>query len=203
MLAAMRLYHTPRTRSNRPLWMLEELGRPYELALLTRDERQAAEHRTRHPLGRVPVLETDDGCVFESAAICLQLADLHPDAGLIAAVGTQARALHYQWSVYAMTELESPIMDAARQLWASGEPNTAVVEAARARFATAADAYGAALAGAPFIVGGAFSVADIIAGGVLGFARRAEIFELSPAIAAYVDGLEARPAFARAYAISA
>src|SRR5207245_9107173 len=73
----MRLYHVPRSRSTRVLWLLEELGAPYDLTVLAREDRQTPEHRERHPLGRVPVLEDEHGFVFESAALCLHLADLH------------------------------------------------------------------------------------------------------------------------------
>ncbi|MGI8712963.1 MAG: glutathione S-transferase N-terminal domain-containing protein, partial [Solirubrobacteraceae bacterium] len=98
----MRLYHLPGSRSTRALWTLEELGAPYELTIMNPDERRSPEHLGRHPLGRVPVLELDDGrFIFESAAICLQLGDLYPDAGLLPAVGSTDRALVYQWSVFA------------------------------------------------------------------------------------------------------
>jgi glutathione S-transferase len=73
----MRLYH--REHAGRPIrvaWVLEELGEPYEITVMTREESKGEEHRVRHPLGRVPVIEDEDGFVFESAAICLHLADL-------------------------------------------------------------------------------------------------------------------------------
>src|SRR5260370_38100064 len=78
-----------------------------------RQESKGEQHRARHPLGRVPVLEDEDGFVFESAAICLHLADLHPDAGLAPAPGTHERALHYQWTIFAPAELEPPLIEAA------------------------------------------------------------------------------------------
>ena len=98
----MRLYH--REHAGRPIrvaWMLEELGEPYEITTMTREEGKSEEHRARHPLGRVPVLEDEDGFVFESAAICLHLADLNPDAGLAPPPGTHERALLYQWTIFA------------------------------------------------------------------------------------------------------
>ena len=50
---------------------------------MTYEEGKGEEHLARHPLGRVPVLEDDNGrLLFESAAICLQIADTHPEAGL-------------------------------------------------------------------------------------------------------------------------
>jgi glutathione S-transferase len=110
----MRLYH--REHAGRPIrvaWMLEELGEPYEVTVMTREEGEGEEHRARHPLGRVPVLEDEEGFVFESAAICLHLADLHPDAGLAPAPGTHERALLYQWTIFAPAELEPPLIESA------------------------------------------------------------------------------------------
>src|ERR1700761_4905900 len=103
----MRLFHVPGSRSSRVLWTLEEIGRPYELVTLEWDERKGDEHRRRHPLGKVPAFEFDDGQVlFESLAICLQLADVAPDAGLLPALGTPARGRAYQWGTFAIAELE-------------------------------------------------------------------------------------------------
>ena len=64
----MRVFH--REHAGRPVrvvWMLEELGADYEVTLFTRADALTDEHRERHPLGRVPVLETDGRFVFESA----------------------------------------------------------------------------------------------------------------------------------------
>ena len=80
-----RVFFMPRTRSNRVLWALYEIGAPFESTRMALEERRSPEHRARHPLGRVPAFELDDGTVmFESAAICLQLGDLYPDSGLLA-----------------------------------------------------------------------------------------------------------------------
>jgi Glutathione S-transferase, N-terminal domain len=108
----MRVYH--REHAGRPIrvaWMLEELGEPYEITMMTREESKGEGHRARHPLGRVPVLEDEEGFIFESAAICLHLADLHPDAALAPAPGTHDRALLYQWTIFAPAELEPPLID--------------------------------------------------------------------------------------------
>ena len=61
------------------------------------------------------MLEDDEGFVFESAAICLHLADLYPDAGLAPAPGTRDRALVYQWAVFVPAEVEPPLIEAAMQ----------------------------------------------------------------------------------------
>ena len=116
--------------------MLEEIGEPYELTVMSWEQGSGEEHRARHPLGRVPVVQLDDGSVFESAAICLHLADLYPDVSLIGALGTHARALAYQWSIFAPAELEPPLIEAA--IFRDADPERA--GKARARFFNAANA---------------------------------------------------------------
>jgi glutathione S-transferase len=196
----MLLYHQPRSRSARVLWLAEETGAPIDVTLLAREHKQTDEYRQLHPLGYSPVLVDDNGPVFESAGLILHLADLHPEAGLIAPPGSHERALQYQWAFFAMVELEGPLIDIARQLWKdSAAPIAEVVDAALARFTRAAAVVEATLAGGDHLVGNGFSVADIVVGSVLSFARTAEITELPPGLVAYVDGLEARPARERAY----
>ncbi len=194
----MRLYHVPGTRSTRVVWLLEEIGAPYELTIITREERQTPEHRQRHPLGRVPVLEDEDGFVFESAALCLHLADLHPEAQLIPPLGTHERALVYQWTVFAMTELEPAIIEARR-----GDDDSARALAGAERFQAAAHAVEQALEGHGYLVGDRFSVADLVCGAVLIFGKSARLTDNLPDITGYLARLEARPARTRATKIGA
>ena len=194
----MRLYHVPGTRSTRVVWLLEEIGAPYELTIMRREERQTPEHRQRHPLGRVPVLEDEDGFVFESAALCLHLADLHPEAQLIPPLGTHERALVYQWTVFAMTELEPAIIEAARR---GDDPARA--QAGAERFQAAAQAVEQALEGHSYLVGDRFSVADLVCGAVLIFGKSAGLTDNLPDITGYLARLEARPARTRATKIGA
>ena len=192
----MHLYH--REHAGRPIrvaWMLEEVGELYELTTMTREEGKGEEHRARHPLGRVPVLEDDDGFVFESAAICLHLADLHPEAGLAPAPGTHERALLYQWTVFAPAELEPPLIEAA--VHAQRDPDRSA--AARRRFDEAAHAVSRALEGSDYLVGGRFTVADVLVGSALAFTERIGFAdELSANLREYVARLGQRPAFQRA-----
>ena len=192
----MRLYH--REHAGRPMrvaWTLEELGEPYEIVMITREEGKGEEHRARHPLGRVPVLEDEEGFVFESAAICLHLADLHPDAGLAPAPGTRERALLYQWTIFAPAELEPPLIEAS--VYAQRDPDRAV--AARQRFDEAAGAVSGALDGSDYLVGGRFTVADVLVGGTLRFTQRIGFADELPAnLGGYVARLTQRPAYQRA-----
>jgi glutathione S-transferase len=193
-----RLYYMPRTRSSRVLWLLEEIGAPYELTEIRGAQRRSDEHLRRHPLGRVPALELGDGTtMFESAAICLQLADLNPEAGLIGAVGSHERGLVYQWVVFAVSELEGPLFRWIRDL---GEGT--VESPARDRFAGAAVAMQSALAERDWLVGDRFSVADVMCASVLQGANARELLRPWPELEAYVQRGETRPAYARAAAIS-
>ena len=200
----MRLYHQPRSRSTRVLWLAEEAGAPVDVVVIAREEKNSDDYRKMHPLGRSPAYVEDGGPVFESAALVLHLADRHPEAGLIAEPGSHERALQYQWAFFAMTELEAPLVDAAREMWREdGEPNGEIIEAARARFASGAAVVETAVAGRDHLVTDSFSVADIIVCGVLSFARMAEVAELPAGLVPYVDGLEARPGRQRAYSRTA
>ena len=182
-------------RPRRVLWMLEEIGEPYELTVMDSEQGSGEEHRARHPLGRVPVVQFDDGYVFESAAICLHLADLHPDAGLIGGLGTYARALAYQWSIFAPAELEPAAIEAA--IFREAQPERA--EKARGRFWKAADAVGQSLDGHEFLVDARFGVADVLVSTALSFAKRANFPEpFPPVLDDYLTGLFERPACQRA-----
>jgi glutathione S-transferase len=190
-----RLYYMPRTRSSRVLWLLAEIGAPFELTKLAPAERKSAEHLARHPLGRVPALELDDGTiVFESAAICLQLADLHPESGVIPALGSPERALVYQWVLFGMTELEGPLYRWLSELAAEATTPSP----ARERFAQAAAAIETALDGRDWLLGERFTVADVICASVLGGAHTRGLLEPWPGLEAYVERGEARPAFIEA-----
>jgi glutathione S-transferase len=192
----MRIYH--REHAGRPLrvaWMLEELGEPYEITTMTREQSKSEEHRARHPLGRVPVLEDESGQVFESAAICLHLADLHASADLAPAPGTHERALLYQWTIFAPAELEPPLIEAA--MHAERDPDRAA--AARRRFDAAADAVSGALDGHEYLVAGRFTVADVLVGSALAFTQRIGIADELPAnLRDYLTRLAQRPARQRA-----
>jgi len=194
----MRLYSRQGAgRPPRVAWILEEAGVPYEVVRLTPEETHSDEHRRRHPLERVPVLEDDEGMLFESAALCLHVADSHPEAGLIAPLGTRQRALAYQWSVFAVTELEPAIIEAYR--YRETDPERA--DAAAERFARSAAPVEAALAEHDYLIDDRFSVADVILSSVLLIAKRINDKQLlAPALTAYLERMEQRPARQRAYA---
>ena len=194
----MRVYHRPGAgRPLRALWALEEAGITYDLELVSGEGESAARHRDRHPLGRVPVLEEDDGrMVFESSAICLRAAELAPAGGLIPTSDTYERALTYQWIFFVMTEIEPPGITARRKRMADGGAD----ESALRRIDRGLDAVEAAMVGRDYILGASFSVADIVVSEVTLMTKRLEVGEPGPNLLAYFDRVAARPARERAMA---
>ena len=177
------------------MWALEEVGVDYELVIMSAEEAGGTEHRARHPLGRVPVLQDEQGPMFESTALVFHVAELYPDAGLLPAPGTHERAVVQGWSIFAMTELEAPAIESSRQRDANPEASAK----AAARCADAVAVVDNALSGTPpYLTGSRFSVADIVTGGVLGVAVRVGAIEPSPTSVAYMESLAARPAWQRA-----
>jgi glutathione S-transferase len=192
-----RLYHREGAgRPRRVRWAFEEAGAPYDLVVMTQEEGKSEEHARRHPLGRVPVLETEEGLLFESAALCLHVADLNPQAELIPPPGTFERGQVYQWSIFAMSELEPALI---RAYLAKRDSDTEAQAKADARLDKAFAAVAGALDGRDYIVG-RFTIADVVLGGVLESARRFDLLPSEPNILAYVERLDARPAKQRAYA---
>jgi glutathione S-transferase len=192
----MKLYYVPRTRSTRPRWMLEELGVPYELIRLdpSKGETRSEEHTERHPLQHVPVLETRDGSIFESAAIVLHLADLYPEKRLLGAPGTQARALAYQWLFFAMTELEPPCLE-FMMLKRANKHDEAPGAAVREKFSLAIRPLERRLSSSEHLVGEAFSAADVVVGSVLVWANSMGLVADAPNITGYLDRIKARAGY--------
>jgi glutathione S-transferase len=195
-VSRLRVYH--RVGAGRPIrvvWALEEVGADYELVTITAEEGRSAAHRARHPLGRVPVLEDDQGPMFESTALVFHVAEQYPEAGLLPPPATHERTVVQGWSIFAMTELEASAIESARQREANPEASAK----AAARCADAVAVLEGALSGTPpYLVGSRFSVADIVAGGVLGVAVRVGAIEPSTTSGEYMESLAARPAWQRA-----
>ncbi len=195
----MRLYH--RTHAGRPIraaWTLEEAGQPYEVVMVGAEERKTAPHLERHPLGKVPAFEDDSGAtIFESAAICLQIADMFPEAHLIGDPGTHDRGLVYQWCVFAPSELEPPLLQSL--FTANDHPELSAKELKR--FIERVEVVSEALGEREFLVGDSLTVADVMIGTALSFTLGTPAAAGLPENAlAYVARLGARPGYQSALA---
>jgi glutathione S-transferase len=197
------LYHAPRTRSFRALWLLEELNTTYHIVPLDleKGEHKAPEMLARNPMGKVPVVEVDGHPVWESPAIVAHLCDLHPKAGLAPPIGTPARADFYRWLSFATAVMEPAFTDHLK----GGESRFGPSRLGWGDFAAMKAALAAGLARGDWILGDGFSGADILIGGNLNWFANwaADAFADLARVKPYVAQVRARPAFQRASAIDA
>jgi len=188
------LFHAPQTRSSRILWLIEELGADVEVAHCEIAHRNGqkvgeADPRNPHPDGKVPALIHDGALITESAAVALYLTDLHPQAGIGAAVGSPDRGALLTWLTWAAGELEPALF--ARM---AGADDAFAI----ARYEAAMDRLLDALWTGPFLMGDRFTVADVMVGSTLAWVRH--LLPDSPLFDRYRDRLAARPASGRAAA---
>ncbi|MFD2205020.1 glutathione S-transferase family protein [Kiloniella antarctica] len=97
-----KLHYYPGNASVTPHMLLEELGADYELVYVDRDNQahKCADYLALNPTGRIPVLEDGAMVISETAAICLHLADRHPEGRMVPEISTPERAKFYQWLMF-------------------------------------------------------------------------------------------------------
>jgi len=197
----IKLYGVPQSRAMRALWMLEELGLSYEIVKVnfaTGDTRKP-EYLRINPNGHIPALQDGDLVIWESMAINLYLARKY-DKGLWPKT-VEAEGRTFQWSFWAMTEAEEPLITAIvnRMFLAEAQRDEKKVADAAERFKKPLAVLDSALAGRPYLVGEAFTVADLNVCSVVSLASMVG-FDLSgaPNVQAWLGRCLARPALARA-----
>jgi len=201
----IRIHHARRARSARVIWLLEELGVSYELDTIEfkRENLRSPEYIKLHPLGLVPVMEDGPVRIFESGAILEWLLEKYGEGRLAPKPATPERALYLQWFHYGEASLARYIGDVVRHRFTlpEAERKADVVEGARARLLEALAVVERELGGRAFILGGDFSAADImVAYGIVMARITGELPKNLTNVAAYLDRLKARPAYARAWA---
>src|SRR5262245_15446272 len=102
------LYHHPFTRAANVVWMLEEVGAPYELRYgeIGKAAHKAPEILALNPMGKLPILVEDGVVVTESAAIGLYLGDRHASGRLAPRLEDPARRTYLRWSLFAPSVIE-------------------------------------------------------------------------------------------------
>jgi len=197
------LYEMFPTRSQRVKWVLEEIGCDYDSSIV--DMRSGAhrlpEYTAINPMEVVPTYQSSDYKIHESVAIVMQLLDEHPDAGLAPAVGTAERANYYQWCVFGSAELDFPIglVTQNEMLLAEEKRNPTLASLGRDLFAKRAEILANALGDQPYILGAKFSGADIILGYNCFWATFTGLLEQQPRLVSYLQRLQERTAFQRAF----
>lgn len=191
------LFHRPKTRSSRFIFLLEELEAPYEIKLVTtrlRDGSGAADPANPHPLGKVPAIRDEGAVVFESPAIALYLTDKFPNNRLGPLPGEPERAAYLSWLCYYTGVLEPAFMSKfmnfevprATAGWVGVEEAVAAIDHV--------------LSFGPYILGQRFSAADVLYGTTFGMFAKNPLMPKSTIIDDYAQRVLARPAYARAQA---
>ncbi|KKE81491.1 glutathione S-transferase [Pseudoalteromonas luteoviolacea S4047-1] len=105
------LFYYPRNASLAPHFVLEALKVPYQLELVDRKKhaQKSAQYLRLNPTGRIPTLVDDEFVLFESGAICLYLAEKHPESQLIPTDPVQ-KGVFYQWLMYFTTTIQAELM---------------------------------------------------------------------------------------------
>lgn len=181
------LYHAPRSRSGRTVWLLEELGATYDLRyvdIVYGDGSGRRDPANVHPDAKVPALVDDGALVTESLAVALYLTDLLPEAGLGAPVGDPARGAYLTWLAWCAGELEPTLF---AHLSGAGDNSRA-----KASLDAVVARIDAALAAGPYLMGDRFTAVDVMVGGTLAWAR--SVMPPSAALDAYLARLTERPA---------
>jgi len=196
----IKLYHAPVSRSVRIYWLLEELGVPYRLEVVTFQipKMPFSQHT---PLGKVPVLEDGDVVMLESGAILEYLIERYGQGKLAPAVGSPQRAAYLQWLHFAEATLFPPLGEIVRHTLFKPEAERiqAVVEDARARAEATLDVVERHFAGKEYLLGPDFSGADVMMGFTLLAAKRLRVLgDRYPNLEAYLARLQARPALQKA-----
>src|SRR3982751_3381495 len=114
-MAKLMLYHASPSRSSVVLWMLEELGEPYDIHLLSlqKEENRKPDYLAVNPMGQAPALRHGDTVITELAAICTYLADEFPAAKLNVPIGTPARGTYLKWLFFGPVPLEAAVLSRA------------------------------------------------------------------------------------------
>jgi glutathione S-transferase len=185
-------------RDLRVRWALEEAGIRYEERLIGPEDQATAAYRALQPFGQVPAIETDGLKLFESGAIVLYIAER---SEALAPSDANGRARTRAWMFAALNSVEPPIQNLAElDLFHAGEPW------ARARRPNAVEAVQKRLAALEDWLGGRdyledrFTAGDLLMTTVLRILRHTDIVSGRPALKAYQERCEARPAFQKAMA---
>jgi glutathione S-transferase len=191
------LFHAPRSRSSRFIWLLEELGAPYTLKVVTirrGDGSGALDPANPHPHGKVPAIVDGGTTVFESSAIALYLTDAYPKNRLGPVVGEPARGTYLSWLAYYGDVLEPSFMSKFMNTpvprgtagWVAVDETMAFIMKT--------------LSTGPFLLGEPFSAADVLFGSTFALFGTSPLLPQSPVIDSYVKRCVERPAYLRAAA---
>jgi len=194
----IKVHHLNESRSQRILWLLEELGTAYEVVAYQREKRLAPESlKAVHPLGKSPVIEDGAVKIAESGAIVDYLIATYGKGRFAPAVGTPAWITYNEWMHYAEGSAALPLM---LNLYVRflGDKGEALHPRIASEIANHLGYVEAALGGQAFLMGAELTGADIQMSFICESARAMGKLAAYPQLSAYLDRLHARDAWKRA-----
>jgi len=197
-MAKLTLYHVAPSRSSIVHWMLEEVGEPYDIHLLSmkRGEQRAPDYLAINPMGKVPALKHGDVVITEAAAICAYLADEFPQRKLNVPVGDPRRGVYFKWLFFGPSCVEPAVMDRAYPR-KDAAPRGAL---GYGEYDLVLDVLTKAAAKGPYLMGEQFTAADVVIGSGLRWGMHFKLLPERPEFTAYMARLAERPALRRAEA---
>ena len=195
--AVIRLHHVPQTRSMRVLWLLHELGEPFEVRVWPFDRSlRSAEHLAVSPAGRTPALEMDGRAYWESGAIVEILCERFPEAGLGRAPGHPERAdwliwLHFAETISGHAQVLTQQHVALREDWMR---SATVTRLEPKRLGKCYDVIEGRIAG-DWLLSAGFSAVDVAVGQAVYMARHFAPIGDRPRMGAWWARCTARPGF--------
>ena len=195
----LKLHFAPNSRAGRIVWLLEELELPYDINKMAfhPQDLKSDEHRARHPLGRVPVLDDGDITIFESGAIVEYVIARHKNGGLKPSENSPLFPEYLQWFHYCEGMVMPPINTIVVQtvLLPPDRRDEKALSQAQRLLTEALEPVNEALAGRDYLIGD-FSAADIMLGHACFMGNRLGcVGEEMLHLKAYVERVANRPAF--------
>ena len=192
-----KLYGNPFSRAVRPLWYAEEVGLDLELI---KERPQSDLVRTLSPLGQIPVLQDGDLILRDSIVILNYLAD--KTGQLTFAAGSPDRLELDSRLAFLVTDLEAPLWLWYRRSVATGDLDTAhdLKVQMRDDYARGEKRLLRLMGGSAYLMGDGFTIADIVAGHIGGWASKVGFEPETTQFAEYIERVTNRPALAAARA---
>ena len=198
----LKVHFVAGTRAGRVVWLLEELGLEYEVNIMpfTKEGLKSPEHKSRHALGRVPVLEDGEISIFESGAIIDYVLERHKNGGLKPSSDSSEFPFYLQWYHYCEGMVMPPMNQIVVQsiLLPPDRRDETVLNQAKSLLTKSLAPVNENLSDKDYLIGD-FSAADLMLGHSCFMANRLGcVSEEMQNIKDYVARINARPAFQKA-----
>lgn len=202
----LKIYGVYRSRATRPLWLIEEIGLPFELIPIIQAYRlpepsapncpvntRSQEFLSVNPMGSIPSMDDDGFVLHESLAISLYLARKY--GGDLGPKDIAEEALMVQWSLFAATSIETLTLKIQSTKTDTAE-GKAEVEAAAETLARPFDVLEKHLSATHYMVGDRFTVADVNVAEILRYARdHHPLFDARPSLKTWYESCISRPGY--------